>query len=87
MKKKKEYVSTKTVVGIGVLALIFFSVAGAIIFHPSNVSGTSLMDTDVSDSQEHQGIISPAWVVTAIFSGIVLLICSIYLVRKRGFFE
>lgn len=41
MKKKKKYVSTKAVIGIGILALIFLGAAGAIIFNPSNDSGTS----------------------------------------------
>jgi hypothetical protein len=41
MKKRKECVSTKTVVGIGMLALILLSVAGAILFLPSNDTDTS----------------------------------------------
>jgi len=41
MTKRKEYVSTKTVVGIGILALILLGVAGAILVLPSN-------DTNIS---------------------------------------
>lgn len=41
MKKKKDYVSTKTVVGIGILVLIMLGVASAILFHPSNDTDTS----------------------------------------------
>jgi len=41
MKKKKDYVSTRTVVGIGILALILLGVASAVLFLPSN-------DTDIS---------------------------------------
>ena len=103
MKKKKEYVSTKTVIGIGILALILFSVAGAILFHPSNDSSssqwfktnffpadeygtTSLMDADIPASEEYQGSTSSAWVLTGIFSGVMLTICFAFFAWERGFF-
>lgn len=103
MKKKKKYVSTKAVVGIGILALILLSVAGAILFHPSNDGSssqwfktnffpadeygfTSLIDEDVPASQEYQGSMPSAWVLTTIFSGIILLICFAFFAWERGFF-
>lgn len=104
MKKRKEYVSTKTVVGIGILALILLGVASAVLFLPSNDSGssqwfktnffpadeyglTSLMDTDEPASEEYQGSTSSAWVLTGIFSGIILLISFAFFAWERGFFE
>ena len=104
MNKKKEYVSTKTVIGIGILALILLSVAGAILFLPSNNSDTSqwfktnffpadeygftsIMDADVPASEEYQGSTSSAWVLTGIFSGVILTLCFAFFAWERGFFE
>ena len=102
MKKKKKYVSTKAVIGIGILALILFGVAGAILFHPSNDSGTSrwfktnffpadeygftsLLDADEPASEEYRGSTSSAWVLTAIFLGVILTICFAFFAWERGF--
>ena len=104
MKKRRKYTSTKTVVGIGILALILFGVAGAILFLPSNDSDTSqwfktnffpadeygftsIMDAEVPASEEYQGSTSSAWVLTGIFSGIILIICFTFFAWERGFLE
>jgi len=104
MKKKKKYVSTKAVIGIGILTLIFLGAAGAIIFNPSNDSDisrwfktnffpadeyglTSLLDADEPALEEYQGSTSSAWVLTSIFSGIILLICFTFFAWERGFLE
>ena len=104
MKKRRDCVSTRTVVGVGILALILLGVAGAILFHPSSDNSTSqwlktnffpadeygttsLMDADVPASEEYQGSTSSAWVLTGIFSSIILLISFAFFAWERGFFE